>query len=56
MRRSAQFALEHDADAIAWPDVQAAIEELLVRGGALNRKLLGADSSAEEGGKASHTA
>jgi hypothetical protein len=45
MRRSAQFALERDADAIGWPDVEAAIDELLVRGGALNRKLLGADRS-----------
>ena len=45
MRRSAQFALERDAGAIGWPDVEAAIDELLVRGGALNRKLLGADRS-----------
>jgi hypothetical protein len=45
MRRSVQFALERDAGAVAWPDVEAAIDELLVRGGVLNRKLLGADRS-----------
>jgi hypothetical protein len=49
MRRSAQFALERDAGAIEWPDVEAAIDELLVRGGALNRKLLGAGRSRWEG-------
>lgn len=42
MRRSAQFAFERDATEITWPDVEAALDELLVRGGLLNRKLLGA--------------
>jgi hypothetical protein len=40
MRRAAQFAFERDADAIGGADVEAAIDELLVRGGPLNRKLL----------------
>ncbi len=48
MRRSAQFALERDADTISWPDLEGAIDELLVQGGALNRKLLGADRSGQE--------
>ncbi len=50
MRRSAQFAFERDADEIGWPDVEAAIDELLVRGGPLNRKLLGAAHASGEGG------
>jgi cell division protease FtsH len=50
MRRSAQFAFERDAGAIGWPDMEAAIDDLLVRGGALNRKLLGADRSRYDGG------
>jgi hypothetical protein len=49
MRRSAQFAFERDAAAIGWADVEAAIDELLVRGSPLNRKLLGAGGPAEGG-------
>ena len=43
MRRSAQFALERNSSAtISLGDAEAALEELLCRGGSLNRKLLGA--------------
>ena len=42
MRRAAQFAFERDAPEIGWPDVEAALDELLIRGSPLNRKLLGA--------------
>ena len=38
---AAQFAFERDADAIEWPDVEAPIDERLVRGGLLNRKSSG---------------
>jgi hypothetical protein len=41
MRRAAQFAFERDASEIGWSDVEAALDELLIRGGPLNRKLLG---------------
>jgi AAA+ superfamily predicted ATPase len=42
MRRSAQFHLERDGvESLALADVEAALEELLFRGGSLNRKLLG---------------
>lgn len=50
MRRSAQFSFERGASGIGWSDVEAAIEELLVRGGPLNRKLLGAGPPGREGG------
>lgn len=45
MRRAAQFAFERDAPGIGWPDLEAAPDELLIRGGSLNRKLLGAGRS-----------
>jgi cell division protease FtsH len=45
MRRSVQFAFERDAGEINGSDIDAAIDELLVRGGPLNRKLLGADQA-----------
>ena len=42
MRRSAQFHLERDGEeSLALGDVEAALDELLFRGGSLNRKLLG---------------
>jgi hypothetical protein len=42
MRRSAQFHLERDGEEpLALGDVEAALDELLFRGGSLNRKLLG---------------
>ncbi len=42
MRRSAQFRLERDGEEpLAQGDVEAALDELLFRGGSLNRKLLG---------------
>jgi hypothetical protein len=42
MRRSAQCHLERDGEeALALADVEAALDELLLRGGSLNRKLLG---------------
>jgi len=52
-RRSAQFALKRAAGAIGWPDVEVAINELPVRGGALNRMLLGNNHShwEESGGE-----
>ena len=44
MRRAIQAALVRDADdlRVQAPDVEAALEEMLVTGGSLNRKLLGA--------------
>jgi hypothetical protein len=43
MRRAIQFALERDEEPeIKQADVDSALEELLVSGGTLNRKLLGA--------------
>jgi AAA+ superfamily predicted ATPase len=46
MRRSIEFHLERsDSRTIELPDVENALEELLFSGGALNPKLLGADSS-----------
>ena len=43
MRRRGQFQLERDGDGpLAVKDVDAAIDEMLVKGGALNRVLLGA--------------
>jgi hypothetical protein len=42
MRRSAQFVFERDTAELGWADVEAALDELLVRGSPLNRKLLGA--------------
>jgi hypothetical protein len=45
MRRAAQFRLERDgAGGIGGPDVDQALEEMLFRGGSLNRKLLGCAS------------
>jgi len=52
MRRSAQFQLERDesAPALTSEDVDNALEELLITGGSLNRKLLGAlDADAPDG-------
>jgi hypothetical protein len=49
MRRAVQFAFERDASEIGGADVAAAIDELLVRGGPLNRKLLGADHATDAG-------
>jgi ATP-dependent 26S proteasome regulatory subunit len=47
MRRAAQFCLERDGDgALATEDVERALEEMLIAGGSLNRKLLGAGSRA----------
>jgi hypothetical protein len=43
MRRAVQFHLERDSSPqIAWADVQHALDEMLVAGGSLNLKLLGA--------------
>lgn len=42
MRRAAQFAFDRGAAEIGWADAEAALDELLVRGSPLNRKLLGA--------------
>jgi hypothetical protein len=50
MRRSAQFAFERDAGEIGWGDVEGGIDELLVCGGPLNRKLLGAGRAESDGG------
>lgn len=49
MRRSAQFRLERDDSpgALAMEDVEGAMDELLFRGGALNRKLLGGRNDAD---------
>jgi AAA+ superfamily predicted ATPase len=44
-RRSTQFTLERGADTIGRPDIDSAIEELLIRGGELNRNMLGASQS-----------
>ncbi len=51
MRRCIQFALDRDddADRIVMTDVDAALEELLVTGGSLNKKLLGAIGRGESG-------
>ena len=52
MRRSLQFHLERDGDReLAQADVDLALDELLVSGGSLNLKLLGAETreAAEEG-------
>jgi ATP-dependent 26S proteasome regulatory subunit len=44
MRRAAQFCLERGGTSkIKVPDVEQALDELLVSGGTLNRKLLGAE-------------
>lgn len=50
MRRAIQFALPRSEDDVRleWADVEQALEELLVRGGSLNRKLLGAAGHGEE--------
>jgi hypothetical protein len=50
MRRSAQFTFERGASEIGRADVEAAIDELLVRGGPLNRKILGAGRPGDGGG------
>lgn len=42
MRRAAQYAFERNLNEISWEDMEAGIDELLVCGGPLNRKLLGA--------------
>ncbi|MCI0701385.1 MAG: AAA family ATPase, partial [Planctomycetia bacterium] len=49
MRRAIQHAIVRDGGelAITQPDVDAALEEMLVTGGALNRKLLGAHALTE---------
>ena len=49
MRRAAQFRIERDeqAELVALEDVENALEEMLFRGGSLNRKLLGADIDLE---------
>jgi hypothetical protein len=41
MRRATQFCLERDGECLAVADVDGALEEMLFRGGSLNRKLLG---------------
>jgi ATP-dependent 26S proteasome regulatory subunit len=44
MRRSMQFHLErHGSGQIEWPDIEAALDEMLFSGGSLNLKLLGAE-------------
>jgi len=49
MRRSAQFALERgEAAALIEHDVETALEEMLLLGGTLNRKLLGFAGAASE--------
>ena len=46
MRRSAQFQLELGKDAVLQPvAVNAAIEEMVIIGGALNLKLLGGSAT-----------
>jgi AAA+ superfamily predicted ATPase len=51
MRRSIQFHLErHDTPGIELPDVRDALDELLFRGGSLNRKLLGGCAIGEADG------
>jgi hypothetical protein len=48
MRRSAQFHLESDGTGvIALKDVENALEEMLFKGGSLNRKLLGVHADAQ---------
>lgn len=43
MRRAVQFHLEHGGEGrLAWEDVERAMDEMLVSGGSLNLKLLGA--------------
>ncbi len=46
MRRTRQFQLERDAPKPSVRDVNDALEELLVSGGSLNRKLLGSEQDA----------
>jgi hypothetical protein len=52
MRRSLQYRLERDGDGagtITLADVEPALQEILISGGSLNRKLLGVmDSRAEQ--------
>lgn len=51
MRRATQFYLEREGDgALEVGDVENALEEMLFRGGSLNRVLLGAVGPAEGGG------
>lgn len=47
MRRSAQAALGRSRDRLELPDVEEALEEMLFRGGRLNRRLLGGEVEAE---------
>ena len=48
MRRSAQFAVERNGDGnLLRKDVDQALDEMLVKGGLLNRKLLGASETLE---------
>ncbi len=51
MRRAAQFLIERNADPpeVTPEDIESALEELLVTGGSLNRKLLGAGAK-DDGG------
>ena len=48
MRRSVQFQLERGSDALNAEDVDQALDEMLVRGGSLNRILLGATAHSAE--------
>ncbi len=50
MRRSAQFQIERNADGpdVTLADIDNALEELLITGGSLNRKLLGAELDGED--------
>ena len=50
MRRSVQFQLERDGDGcLLLADVENALDEMLIRGGSLNLKLLGAEGAEPSG-------
>ncbi|MCM2372730.1 AAA family ATPase [Aporhodopirellula aestuarii] len=49
MRRSSQFSIERDADSpLTHADLDSALDEMLFKGGTLNRKLLGAGQNQSE--------
>jgi hypothetical protein len=51
MRRSMQFQLERDgAGPVTIADVTGALDEMIIRGGSLNLRLLGGDRLAATGG------
>ena len=49
MRRSPQFLLESGREDLASPHIDAALEEMLLDGGSLNTKLLGAPEVSQHG-------